>query len=569
MLKLIPSVKKLTVNQGFLAKKAICFDENAIDKRVLNLLKKMPIDVDGAPVTINIIGGKNEEYQLVIDADGIKINAQSQQGAFYAVQTLRQIFMHDQVPFVCIKDKPDFAYRGFYHDVTRGKVPTVKTLKKLIDDMAFYKLNSFQLYVEHTFDFKELSSQIKAGGVLTNEELQELNAYCKQNFIDFIPSLSTFGHLYELLNQHKYAHLRCADDITQPYYWWGRMRHHTIDPLNEESIEIIKSLIDQYSPNFDSDFFNICCDETFDLSNGKYSQMGMDTGKLYVDFVKKIIAHVKSKNKTVMMWADILLRHHPELINELPEDTYFLNWNYGANPPEESVKLLSDLKCKQIVCPGTTTWNRFCEKVETEEQNISRMAEYGYKHGAIGVLNTNWGDWGNIASIELAMYGLVLGAEKSWSHSTKINDDFYSAVNFILYNKENAIQILKMVSQLNNHINWQKVSRNYYRIKYNLQTAFDEVIENGTLEDVQNECKQIEALLTDKTWKNDEFRIEMLSAAQGVCVCAEQCAKIMGKNTARTVDVVKWLTLYSQKWLEKNKPSELYRVQELFTILEK
>jgi hypothetical protein len=98
------------------------------------------------------------------------------------------------------------------------------------------------------------------------------------------------------------------------------------------------------------------------------------------------------------MWADILLEH-PETIEELADDICFLNWNYDAEPSEEKIVQLAKKGRKQIVCPGTTTWNRFCENVAVEESNISLMAEYGYKHGAIGMLNTNWGDWGNPCSI--------------------------------------------------------------------------------------------------------------------------------------------------------------------------
>lgn len=567
MLKLIPSVKKLVINKGFLPNKQILFDENKIDERVANVLKKLDVSAEGTKVTVTVNGLQGEGYSLLIDEKGINIVAQSVKGAFYAAQTLRQIFMHEQVPFVFIEDEPHFAYRGFYHDVTRGKVPTVKTLKKLIDDMAFFKLNALQLYVEHTYDFKELSDQIKAGGTLTAEELQELNAYCKQNFVDFAPSLSTFGHLFELLNQDKYKDIRCVDDVTAPYRWWGRMRHHTLDPLKDESIKLVKSLIDQYSPNFDSEFFNICCDETWDLT-ARYKDTEHDVAKLYVDFVKKIISHVKTKNKTVMMWADILLKH-PEVIGELPEDTVFLNWNYDANPPEENVAKFAELNRKQIVCPGTTTWNRFCENIEIEEQNISRMAEYGYKYGALGVLNTNWGDWGNIASIDNSMYGLILGAAKAWDPLMQINDDFYSAVNFVWYQNENAIQILKKISRLNGCIKWMRTCRNYVKIKYNIKDELDQTIYESTLAQIQSEYKQIEADLTDKEWKNDEIRVEMLLAAQGACVCAEQYEKIMGNNPERLVDAQAWLTLYSQKWLEKNKPSELYKIQDVFTVLEK
>ena len=114
------------------------------------------------------------------------------------------------------------------------------------------------------------------------------------------------------------------------------MAHHTIDPLNPQSIEVIKSMIDQYAPHFTSDSFNICCDETFDLN--RYGEEGFEVGKIYVDFVKKIIAHVQEKGKTVMMWADILLQH-PETIKELSDDIIFLNWYYHENTDEMEKKI--------------------------------------------------------------------------------------------------------------------------------------------------------------------------------------------------------------------------------------
>ena len=96
----------------------------------------------------------DEEYRLEL-SDKIIINAKSERGIFYAVQTLRQLFEETCVPCCIIEDKPDLSYRGFYHDVTRGKIPTLETFKKLVDKCAYFKLNSLQLYVEHTYEFTE------------------------------------------------------------------------------------------------------------------------------------------------------------------------------------------------------------------------------------------------------------------------------------------------------------------------------------------------------------------------------------------------------------------------------
>ncbi|MBQ8815456.1 MAG: family 20 glycosylhydrolase [Lachnospiraceae bacterium] len=259
-MNLIPKVKQLEIFDGFLTDKVICFDEKNVDGRLATALKKLPCDSAGARLDIRITGDQagnganvkdmisdvDETYELCISEDHIDICAAAPAGAFYAIQTLRQLFREEQVPCLCIKDKPDFSHRGFYHDVTRGRIQTVETIKKLIDDMAYYKLNSLQLYVEHVFEFEETKELWSSFGYLTKAEIREIDDYCRENFIDFIPSLSTFGHLYDLLEQPKYKHLQVLKEYeTIPNFWHARMRHHTIDPLRSESIEVVKSLIDQ------------------------------------------------------------------------------------------------------------------------------------------------------------------------------------------------------------------------------------------------------------------------------------------------------------------------------------
>ena len=562
VLKLIPRVKQLTLSGGSLPCKAVCIRNASCDVRILNALQKLPIADRGVPVTVEISGGTGEGYTLSIRRDEIIIAAERDAGAVYAVQTLRQIFNHDEVPCLEIRDEPDVSYRGFYHDVTRGKIPKVETIKNLIDQMAYYKLNSLQLYVEHVYEFAEYRDVIAKTGCLTKEELLEIGAYCRDHFVEFIPSLSTFGHLYELLQQEQYQHLRVQKDYEyDPNFWCARMRHHTIDPLQSQSFEVIKSLIDQYMPLFESDTFNICCDETFDLR--LFEGTEHDPGRLYVDFVKKLIAYLQSKGKKIMMWADILLKH-PEVIEELPEDICFLNWNYRAQPPEENFRRFADLHRRQIVCPGTTTWNRLCERVEVEEPNICKMAEFAKEYGAEGILNTNWGDWGNPCSVELAMYGLVLGAEKSWSVDTPVDDCFYDAVNSLLYGKENGIQLLKELSAFHSTIGWCALIRSRFGTPMEGYPIL-----RASIAEVHESYSGLVQKLSAGEWKNDEFRQEMLLCAEGVCVIAELGAKLeQGWTGKRLTDTEQWLKKYRARWMQKNKESELPLLETVFRAVE-
>ena len=565
MVNLIPKVKIIEEKTGFLNKKAICCTSELQDERLKKAVATLPQSNEGVKLNIDICGNNGENYELFINEESIDIKAGGASGAFYAIQTLRQIFKTENVPCLYINDKPDFKHRGFYHDITRGKVPTVETLKKLIDEMAYYKMNSLQLYVEHTFEFEEYKGVSEKTGYLTAKEMQELDAYCEENFIEFIPSLSTFGHLYELLQQEKYQHLRVLKDFeNKPNFWRSRMAHHTIDPLNEESFELIKSLIDQYVPNFKSEYFNICCDETFDLK--VYDNMGYDSGKLYLEFVSKIIDYMNEKGKKTMMWSDIVLEH-PEVIKDLPKDIYLLNWYYETNVPEEKVAQLAKSGIKQILCPGTTTWNRLCEKVDTEEKNISLMAEFGLKYGADGILNTNWGDWANPCSIELAMYGLVLGAEKSWSAETELNDEFYAKVNAVLYENENGFECIKKLSDMHNLIKWVDFCSTYCYSRYGNEE--DKVSAPFTmLAEIQKAYLELKDKLSAEKWVNDEYRQEMLISAEGLCVMAELMIKRQSGNVERLTDTKEWLKKYSEKWNLKNKKSELYNIEEMFNYCE-
>ncbi len=554
MLKLIPEVKKINLLGGKLEQKAICPCEVG-DVRIQKALAKLPLNASGVKLEICLTGGEGEGYTLRVEENKITLTANNEAGAFYGIQTLRQLFTEEEVPCLYIEDAPDFPHRGFYHDVTRGRIPTLETLKKLVDDMAYYKLNSLQLYVEHVFPFKETEKLIQETGYVTPEELKELESYCEENFVTFIPSLSTFGHMFELLNLPEYKHLAVLDNYeADPNFWRDRMAHHTINPLKEESLEVVRSLISQYLPLFKNNFFNICCDETFDLD--RYLECE-DPGKVYAEFVKKIIGIVREQNRDVMMWADILLKH-PEVIEDIPEETVFLNWFYRVPVPEENISKLAKMGRKQIVCPGTTTWNRFCEDIDVEEENICKMAEYGYKYGALGVLNTNWGDWGNPCSMELGMYGLVLGAAKSWAIDTAVDEAFYAAVNALLYDGQDGIGCLKKLCKMHKAVVWRDFVRNYHHLKLGEEIEFSTITVQAVRE-IQKGYLALKEKLTTP-WEKDSYRKEILSAAEAICVVAELTAKHNAMAVQRVTDTEKFLAEYEENWLAANKESELYKL---------
>ncbi len=553
-MNIIPEVKELKLLEGFCDIGSLSWNfAEGTDKRVTDHAKRICQDDGGTPVFISHDNNAGEGYTLSVGKNEIKIHGDSAAGAFYGLVTLNMLKKSHGNKIECceIKDSPDMSYRGFYQDTTRGRIPTLETLKKLADTMAEYKLNSLQLYVEHSYEFTEYEFCKEELGYLTKAEIKELDAYCKERFIELVPSLSTFGHLYHLLQSEQYKHLcELPDYIPTEHYYIERMHHHTINPMLDESFELIKSLIDQHMEAFSSDKFNICCDETFDLGNGVNS--GLDKGSLYIEFVKKLVSYLESRGKTVMMWGDIVLQH-PERLGELPESVIFLNWDYDVTFNENKVSAFDGKK--QIVCPGTSSWWGFHENTEIEEPNITSFVKCGFKHGAYGILNTNWGDYGNPASIDMAIYGLILGAAVGWNMETEPTSEFKQFISEYHYGCPRALELLTRLSKATLTVFWKNCFYSELKRKISEENYIS----------IQNELENIISDIQNSEFKDADMKREFLIAAEADSLIAEWSAANFGFKVKSSVDFDRWLEDYKKKWLENSKVGELFELVRIFT----
>lgn len=361
--------------------------------------------------------GKSQ-YSLVIKEDGISICGTSLAFLGYGVQTLRQLLRQyaGLLPVLHIGDWPDFGTRGFFHDVTRGRVQTLPNLKKMADTMAFYKLNHLELYIEHTYLFRGLTELWRDETPLTAQEIMELDVYCAERGIELVPSLASFGHLYKLLGTRTYADLcERSDSVGQEFSFWDRMEHHTLNPVDERSMALATGLIGEFMQLFRSDKFNICADETFDLGTGRSKEVAEERGKdvLYAEFVSGLFDFLVKNGKTPMFWGDIICES-PELLRKFPKEVVCLAWGYSEREEDTQVKILHEAGTKLYVCPGTRGWNHWVNQMRESYENITRMCEYGRRYQALGVLNTDWGDYGHIGHPEFSVPGMIYGAVFSW-----------------------------------------------------------------------------------------------------------------------------------------------------------
>ncbi len=361
-----------------------------------------------------------EEYRLEISADRIIIEASTTRGLLYGIRTLQQIFEQTgkSIPCLSIQDSPDFENRGFYHDISRGKVPKLETMRLLIEKASRYKLNQMQFYVEHVFAFRRNPAIWKGFDVLTPDEALALDDYARSRQVDLVPSLASFGHMYEILQNPAYSHLSefRTFDPSKQLLWKNRMEFHTIDISNEDSYALLGQMFDDYLPNFSSKWFNICCDETWYLGMDRNKERAEreGTGEMYLSHVLRLYEMVRKHDKRVMMWGDILVKY-PALLDRLPKDIVLLNWEYGSGVTDKQSVLFGSKPNPWYNCPGVWGWSKFINTIDSGCKNIRAMIDYGKSNHAVGILNTDWGDYGHINPLAGSFHGMALGAALSWN----------------------------------------------------------------------------------------------------------------------------------------------------------
>lgn len=190
-----------------------------------------------------------EGYRLNVGERGIRVNASSARGFFYAFQTLKKMMPANvmagmsvdeaqkavphfraeacpEIAYVDIDDEPRFWYRGFMLDCGRHFF-TVDEIKHILDGMAIYKYNYFHWHLTEDqgwrFEVKKYPRLTEVGSVAsdcrmtdmekghywlgkpygpyfyTQEDCREIVEYARNLHIEVIPEIDMPGHIMAAL----------------------------------------------------------------------------------------------------------------------------------------------------------------------------------------------------------------------------------------------------------------------------------------------------------------------------------------------------------------------------------
>ena len=340
----------------------------------------------------------DEEYEIIIDSEGVKVRARSLQAVRYALYTLRQIAIPSRgmeqvegwiVPQGRIKDKPQIEFRGVHICWFRETEPW--EVERQIRLAAYYKMNYAVIESWGTFKSDVAPWFGWPDATMTKREIKRLKAIADDLGITLIPQINVFGHASQARG---YAGKHAALDINPKY-------QPLFEPLagwnwclsNPETRKLLQALIkERYEAFGCPPYFHIGGDEAHqpscpDCASKPYSQ-------LFLEHIEAMNETISSLGARTMMWHDMLIergdaRWQGFVVNgsketaagflKFPRDIIICDWYYGgAQTAYPTIDYFKEQGFSVLSCP----WNNM--------GGIIAQSRYAHKSDIMGVLGTTW-----------------------------------------------------------------------------------------------------------------------------------------------------------------------------------
>jgi len=308
----------------------------------------------------------DEGYTLEVGQRQVRISANSEAGAFYAVQSLLQLLpINDQqrvgaavlLPCVRIVDRPRFRWRGLMLDVSRHFI-SVNGVKRFLDSMAMHKLNVLHWHlvdhqgwrVESKIRPKlnevgswrqgaqgQLASHLEIdpprfegvyGGFYTHDEIREIVSYAGRLHISVIPEMELPGHAMAALAS--YPELSCTGGPFEVMAQIGGCAE-VYCAGNEAVFTFLEEVLDEWLQVFKSRYIHIGGDEcpkdrwkSCPKCQARIRAEGLkDEDELQSYFIRRVSKMLKARGKVLVGWDEILE-------GGLVEDATVMSWRGTA-----------------------------------------------------------------------------------------------------------------------------------------------------------------------------------------------------------------------------------------------
>lgn len=446
-------------------------------------------------------------YILSIDTKKIEITASCACGLHNGLSTLKlllasggHILTHGQV-----EDVPQFRNRGVMLDVSRGKMASLDYLKNLVGLLSDLKYNILQLYCEDKLALERHPSVGLITGAYGKQQILELDAHCRNHFVELQPCIQTYSHMHGLLRLPGYSHLAENDGL------------FSLAAGNEEVYRFLEDELRETLPWFSSKTLNINMDEAYDIGTG-FSKDAVERegkGKVFVAHIKRVVEIARRHGaRTILLWGDIAGKY-PELLTALPENVIIADWNYNPQETYPSLKSFGHTGVDFWAAGGVSTWNSVFPRMYNVYQNLINFSVESRSCGATGFLVTDWGDYGHMQPLGLSLYGYIVGAQQAFCASAVMPETIESESWPLIFCDERMKCAFRHLMDSNLAVNLQtgfKTMSIYY--------LFDDMLDGLALRGNESYPKLLRETFPDLRAKGT-VAYELLSAVLEEQVCGQ------------------------------------------------
>ncbi len=309
---------------------------------------------------------------------------------------------------------------GVMLDCSRNAVPTVESLKKFVDYLAFMGYNQLQLYTEDTYEIEDEPYFGHLRGRYTREELTELDLYCKSYDIELVPCVQTLAHLNQAFKWNRFKRINDIDDIL------------LVD--EPETYEFIEKIFTQLEKTFSSRKVHIGMDEAHNVGRGKFlDRHGYENiSDIMLRHLSKVVEIAHAHGFEPMMWSDMFFRlaygtyyvpHDAPMIDEkitslVPEGLRLVYWNYYSGDKADYDDMIDRHHCfkknETVFAGGIWKWYGFAPLNEWSEVATTAGFASCREKGVNNVFLTMWGDDGAECSPFALIPGLCFASDLAY-----------------------------------------------------------------------------------------------------------------------------------------------------------
>jgi hypothetical protein len=166
------------------------------------------------------------------------------------------------------------------------------------------------------------------------------------------------------------------------------------------------------------------------LSKGRAERDGVEA--LFCSHLERVRNLAARHGKRTMAWADFVFEH-PEAVPLLPRDVLFIDWWYEANHDFDRLRVLAENGISFMAASGTSSWNTLFPRLDNAVANIQGYSGAATRHGARGLMVTDWGDNGHYNLLGNSTYAIAFGAQAAWGSAAVARDAFDRAFSLQLF----------------------------------------------------------------------------------------------------------------------------------------